>query len=200
MSPTLLSIFEWTAVVLGLAYVFLLAREKAWAWPAGILGSALSMAVLLDAKLYNDVWLYGLYVVLGFYGWYLWTWGKSEQQARPVVQTPLKEALTLGLAGLLGTMVLGYLFSRYTDADIPYVDAFTSSFSVVGTYMQARKHLQNWLLWQVVNTVYIGVYAYKGLYAFAGLSAIYLVLAVDGYRRWKTALASQHQEASVTEA
>ena len=95
--------------------------------------------------------------------------------------------ILLGL-GILGTVTLGTAFDQFTDADIPYWDAFTSSFSVVGTYMQARKHLQNWLLWLVIDAVYIGVYWYKGLNAFALLSIIYLGLAAYGYWKWRNQL------------
>ena len=178
-------------VALSLAYVALLTREVVWAWPAGILSSALSLVVLLDAKLYNDVWLYGLYIVLGGYGWYLWMRGRPGQAPLPVVHTARREGGWLLLLGALGTGVLGYLFHRYTDADIPYWDAFTSSFSVVGTYMQARKHLQNWLLWLVVDAVYVGVYHYKGLDAFALLSLIYLGMAAYGWRQWRRAMQGQ---------
>lgn len=185
MNLDLFTLLEWTAVGLNLAYVILLAREIVWAWPAAILGAALSLIVLFDAKLYNDVWLYVLYVVMGGYGWYVWVYGGEGKAQPPVVHTQLKEGLLLLVLGTLGTLGLGYAFDRWTDADIPYWDAFTSSFSVVGTYLQARKHLENWLLWLVVDAVYVGVYWYKGLSAFAWLSLVYLGLATWGYVAWK---------------
>ncbi len=185
MDISLLTILEWTSVLLNLLYVILLTREIVWAWPAGILGSAIGLFVLFDAKLYNDVWLFVLYVILGIYGWYAWVYGGKNNKQPPIIHTKLREGLVFLTLGALGTAVLGSTFAQLTDADIPYWDAFTSSFSVVGTYMQARKHLQNWLLWIIVDGVYIGVYWYKGLTAFAILSIIYLVLAAYGYWEWR---------------
>lgn len=180
-----MSLLEWIAVAFNLAYVILLAREIVWAWPCGIIGSALVLLVVYDARLYIDSGLYVFYMVLGAYGWYLWVFGDRDRPELPIIRTPRRQALGLLLLGSLGTVVMGYLFGTYTEADIPYWDAFTTSFSLVGTWMQARKHLENWLLWLVVDAVYVGVYAYKGLVAFAILSGVYLLLASYAYWNWR---------------
>jgi nicotinamide mononucleotide transporter len=180
-----MSIVEWISVGFSLAYVVLLSREIIWAWPAGIIGSFLGLLVVFEAKLYLDSGLYLFYVLLGAYGWYLWVFGEKGRPELPIIHTPRREWLVLLGIGLMGTLGFGSFFATYTDADIPFWDAFTTSFSLVGTWMQVRKHLENWLLWLVVDAIYIGVYAYKGLFAFAILSGIYLILATYAYFHWQ---------------
>jgi nicotinamide mononucleotide transporter len=179
-----MSLIEWIAVAFSITYVVLLARENAWAWPAGIIGSLLTLVVVFDARLYLDSGLYVCYVILGAYGWYLWVYGDKDQPVLPIVHSPPRTLGLMLLSAAIGTLGLGYWFGHHTDADLPYWDAFTTTFSLVGTWMQARKHLENWLLWLVVDGVYVGVYAYKGLFAFSLLSGIYLLLASYAYVQW----------------
>lgn len=186
-----MSVIEWVSVGFSLIYVALLTREIVWAWPAGILGSFLGLLVVFEARLYLDSVLYLFYVGFGAYGWYLWVFGEKGQPELPIIHTPKQEWWLLASLGVIGTFGLGFFFAHYTDADIPFWDAFTTSFSLVGTWMQARKHLENWLLWLVVDAVYIGVYAYKGLFAFSILSGVYLVMATYAYFHWLQRYRSQ---------
>ena len=90
--------------------------------------------------------------------------------------------------GAVGTVVIGYLFDTYTDADLAYWDAFTTAYSLVGQYMLAHKKIENWILWIVVDTVASGMYVYKGLYLLALLYFLYLGLATYGYLNWKKSM------------
>ncbi|MEM7511704.1 MAG: nicotinamide riboside transporter PnuC [Bacteroidota bacterium] len=185
MEFSFIKILEIIGLISGVLYVILASRENIWCWPIGILGSIASMIVTWESKLYLDVGLFGYYVLIGFYGWYLWRKGKQVQKTLTISQISVKLLLMLLGLGVLFTIGLGQLFSIYTDASIPYWDAFTTGFSLVATYMQAKKFLENWLLWIVVDAIYVGVYFYKDLDFFAILSIFYTIMAVYGFIHWR---------------
>ena len=184
--------FNWIealAVVFGLIAVYFNTREVVWGWPTGIVGVVLSGILFYEVRLYADLILHGLYVILGFYGWYEWLYGGKNKATLHVTTLSSRALWVLMIAGGIGTVVIGYFFDRYTDADLAYWDALTTSFSLVGQYMLAKKKLENWLLWIAVDAVASGMYVYKGLYLLALLYFLYLGLAAYGYARWKKTLA-----------
>ncbi len=91
---------------------------------------------------------------------------------------------------LTGTALLGTVMHRYTDAALPYPDAFTTMLSVIAQFLMTKKYLENWTLWIIADVVYIGVYLIKSLYWTAGLYAIFLALCVEGYREWNSSPSS----------
>ena len=180
---------ELFALVFGLVAVYFNTREMIWGWPVGIVGVVLSGVILYEARLYSDLILHILYVILGFYGWYEWVYGgEGKKQLDVSTLAPGLILLLIGLGGV-GTAVIGYLFDRYTDADLAYWDAFTTSFSLVGQYMLAKKKIENWILWIVVDAIASGMYLYKDLKFLALLYALYLGLATYGYFNWRKSMA-----------
>ncbi|MFP4088751.1 MAG: nicotinamide riboside transporter PnuC [Cyclobacteriaceae bacterium] len=194
---------ELLALIFGIISVWFNTKEIVWGWPTGIIGTILSGILFWEVKLYSDLVLHVFYVILGFYGWYEWLYGgrrsggrqpggrrsggrrQQELKVSTLSRRRLGILLLLGLLGLLG---FGYFFDNYSDADLPYWDAFTTSFSFVGTYMLARKKLENWLLWIVVDTVAAGIYFYKELYLLALLYFLYLGLAAYGFINWRKSM------------
>ena len=179
---------EFFAVIFGLIAVYLNTREIIWGWPVGIVGVVLSGILFYEVRLYSDLILHVIYVILGFYGWYEWLYGGRGDSALQVTTLTSRTLLLLIALGGIGTVAIGYLFDRYTDADLVYWDAFTTSFSLVGQYMLAKKKLENWILWIVVDAVAAGIYVYKELYLLALLYFLYLGLATYGYYRWRSTL------------
>ena len=175
-------------MLFGLIAVYFNTREMVWGWPIGIVGVVLSAILLYEVRLYADLILHVIYFVLGFYGWYEWVYGGQKGEALRV--TTLSSSMTWALLvlGAVGTGAIGYGFDRYTDADLAYWDAFTTSFSLVGQYMLAKKKLENWWLWIVVDAVASCMYAYKELYLLSLLYFLYLGLAAYGYFQWKKTL------------
>ncbi|MGB3849991.1 MAG: nicotinamide riboside transporter PnuC [Tunicatimonas sp.] len=180
---------EVLAVLFGLVAVYFNTQENVWGWPVGIVGVVLSGILFYEVRLYSDLILHVMYVILGFYGWYEWLYGGQNNAVLRVSTLSPPMILRLLVLGAAGTGVIGYLFDRYTDADLAYWDAFTTSFSLVGQYMLAKKKLENWLLWIGVDAVATGIYFYKELYLLSLLYFVYLGLAAYGYRRWKKTLA-----------
>ncbi len=177
---------EAVSVLLGIVYLVLAIRESLWCWPAAFLSSVLTMAVVFDARLYSEVALNAYYAAMAAFGWYQWRYGGRRQGAAelPIAVWPLKmHAVAIGGSLALAAVVGSYM-SRHTQAAFPYLDAFVTVASVVTTYMVARKILENWLYWLVVDSLALYLYWQRELYLYAGLFALYLVLVVLGLVRW----------------
>ncbi len=182
MALTLASGLEILAVLLGLAYLILMIQQNIGCWLFGILSSLISIYLFIGAKLYSEAILYSYYVLIGFYGWYVWS--KPRGQNLPV-QTwdGLRHFLTLCL-GLAGSWGLGYFFDQYSDADYPYADAGSTVFSFIASYMEAHKVLSGWIFWILINAFSVGLYSMKSLYIYAGLMVIYTLMSFMGYASW----------------
>ncbi|WP_167851928.1 nicotinamide riboside transporter PnuC [Hymenobacter elongatus] len=175
---------EWVAVLTGFACVWLAARESLWNFPVAIVSCGLYIVVYYRAQLYADCLLQGFFIAMGFYGWYAWRYGGAKSTALVVTRTRLWEwaAVAGGVAAF--TAAFGYYLQTYTDASLPHWDSFTTAGSLAAQYLLTRKRLENWLLWIVVDLIYVPILWYKQLYPTSGLYAAYLILAVYGYVVW----------------
>lgn len=173
---------QWLAFVFNVLYVILAAREQIWCWFFGFIGVSLLLVIYLEARLYSDALLQVFYQGMAVYGWITWS-ARKEKKTIPIVRLKAKEHVYLILAGIAGTFLLGFIFSNL-QAAIPYVDAFTSAFAVVATFLVARKILENWIYWIVIDTVCIIVYISRDLPLIALLFGIYVILGVNGLLQW----------------
>ena len=184
---------EFISAILQLVCVYLTTRQNIWAWPTGLAGIIFAMVVYRDSGLPLDFVLYGIFAVLNIYGWYEWLYGGASANSLKVTKThkPLLGWL-LGVAAV-GTIVLGTaLYSSYEPYHIlSFGDAFTTCFSIVAQFLLAKKKIENWLIWIVVNVLAIQIYFIKGLYFFTALYVIFLFLASMGYFQWKKDMNSQ---------
>ena len=176
---------EILAVVFGIASVYLSTREHIWSWPTALVNVSLYFVVFLEAKLYADMGLQVVYFALSLYGWYEWLYGGEHRTELHVSRVTRPLAVRLALIGVASAVIIGTLLARFTDAAIPYLDSATTSTSLVAQWMMTRKILENWAVWVAVDVVYIGMFLFKELYLTAGLYAVFLVLAVMGFRQWK---------------
>lgn len=183
--------YEIGGVAFGILSVWLIARQRVLGWPTGIVNVSLFIVVFHQARLYADMGLQVVYVVLCTYGWYAWVRGGPGHGALVVRRASSILLAGLGVAGLGGAALLGTVLHYHTDASLPFVDAATASFSLVAQVLQARKYLENWVVWIVVDIVYVGMYLYKALFLTAGLYAVFLGLAVVGLRAWRRSVAIQ---------
>lgn len=179
---------ELFALIFGVLSVWFNTKEIVWGWPTGIVGTVLSGILFFESRLYSDLVLHIFYVILGFYGWYEWLYGGRNKQELKVSTLSRTRLLFLMVLGIIGMGGFGYFFDNYTDADLAYWDAFTTSFSFVGTYMLARKKIENWLLWIVVDAVAAGIYLYKELFLLSLLYFLYLGLATYGFINWRKSM------------
>ncbi|HLY58406.1 MAG TPA: nicotinamide riboside transporter PnuC [Stellaceae bacterium] len=195
MSP-----LEIVAVVVSFLAIWLTMRRHVLCWPVGLLSVILYAKIFFDAQLYSDTLLQGCFAVSILYGWIVWQRNKIES-GEVVVADPSAAALGCGLiCGAAGSLLLGFLMGRYTNAALPWLDAMLSSFSLVGQWWTARRYIANWWLWIAVDTVYVGMFLFKALYLTAGLYAAFTVLAVLGLRAWHGAAARHRQTAAAAPA
>jgi nicotinamide mononucleotide transporter len=182
-----MSIWEIIGTILGVIGVGLMIRQNIWGWPVGLAQVAVYAWVFYGAKLYSDVILQGFFFVIQGYGWAHWL---RNQHTAAHSDLPVTR---LGLAAVVGWIALGAVVTagwgtymdRTTDAALPHWDAFILVFSLIAQWLQARKKLENWAGWLVVNTVAIGVYWVKDLRLTAGLYVVFWLMAVWGWREWR---------------
>ena len=182
---------EVAAAAFGIASVFLSARQNVWNWPLGIVNVALYIIVFYEAKLYADMGLQAVYVVLAAYGWWHWLHGGANRGTLPVSRVPTREIILLGIAFLVGTGALSTLLARTTDASLPLADSALTAASLVAQYMMTRKYVECWLVWIVADVAYVALFIYKGLLPTAGLYLVFTILAVVGWRQWRASLREQ---------
>lgn len=194
---------ELIATLLALAYVILALKQSLWCWPAALLSTILFTQVMWQSALLSDAILQLYYAGMAIYGWWRWQQIKHSAQASANASTnqqaPVYEwswqrhtkliALTAGVG-----LVLGYVMSGYTQADFAYLDAQTTAFSVMATWLVTRKLVSNWLYWVVIDAVSIFVYAQKHLYFLTGLFMLYTIIAIVGYFAWRHHFLQQQQQ------
>ena len=193
--------FDWfgletVAVLLGIAYLLFAMRENSLCWYCAFISTGIYIWIFGDVSLYMESALNAYYMVMAVYGWYQWQRGGTGAKGIKLGSWGIMQhAAAIGLVLVLSA-VSGYLLSQNTDARMPYIDSFTTWGSVITTYMVARKVLENWLYWIVIDGVSIFLYIDRGLYQTVGLYSLYLILAVVGYIAWRKAYLQQNASSS----
>lgn len=179
---------EWAAVVLALGYLLLAVRQNAWCWACAIASSAIFLVLFVQAGLVMQVALQVFYIGMGVYGWIAWRRGGESGAGLPVSRWSVRRH-TLAIAVLcVATLVNGWLMAQTQGGLVPYVDAFVAWVSVLATWLVARKVLENWLYWIVVDSVAVVLFWSQGLHATAVLFVVYVLIAVRGYFAWRADL------------
>ena len=180
-----LEIAGMVTTVLG---IWLTTRRLLICWPVVLAADFIYLVVFFRARLFSDALLQIFFVAFTLYGW--WHWWRGVQQDGEVRVEPLGLKGWLGglVAGAAGSVLLGWLMTKI-GAALPHLDAALTSYSLVASWWQARKHIANWWLWIVVDLIYIGEYVYKGLVPTAALYAGLVALAALGLRDWRRAVA-----------
>jgi nicotinamide mononucleotide transporter len=197
-----MSAWEIAGTLLGVLGVWLMIRQNIWGWPVGLVQVSVYAWVFYGARLYSDVILQGFFFVIQAYGWWHWLRGngaratpsaamaRSEVAAPPAPALPVTRlrAAQLGAwfaVGVAASAGWGEIMRRTTDAALPHWDAFILVFSLIAQWLQARKKLECWAGWIIVNTVAIGVYWTKDLHLTAGLYGLFWLMAAWGWREWR---------------
>lgn len=191
-----MSWIEIAGFVFGVIGVVLTLVENVWCFPVGIANVILSLLLFFQQRLYADALQQVVYIILLSYGWIAWVTGDAGHRKLIITTSGISLLGLCASACLLCTVLLGSLLSAYTDASFPWLDSFATSLSFVAQWMIARKKIENWLIWILVNFLYIGIYIYKHLPLYACLFFIYLVLAISGYITWRKNMSIKTENAA----
>lgn len=181
---------EFVGVITGLLYLFFSIRQIIWVWPLGIITSAFYIVVFFDSGFFADMSMQVYYLAISFYGWYFWKYGKAKHNTEelPVSKISNRTALGSVVVFIILFVLIGLVLDYYTSSVVPWWDSGTTAASIVATWMLARKILEHWLVWIVVDAVSMGLYWHKGLYPTVFLFLVYTLLAVVGYIQWRKSM------------
>lgn len=183
---------EVTAFALALAMVLLNIRVNPWAWPFAMASSLLYGWLFWHHRLYGDAALQVFFIVIAGWGWWQWLRGTAaDGQALQVRRLSTRQRASIVVSIAIAWPLLGAYLDRATDTDVPWWDAFPTAASVVGQWLLGRKWIETWAVWIVVNTVSVGLFAYKDLWLTALLYTGFIGLSVLGWRAWAQRL-KQH--------
>jgi nicotinamide mononucleotide transporter len=183
-----LNYLEVIGALLGIIYVILATKQSIWCWYAGTINVLIYIFVFIEARLYGDMALQIFYLGMSIYGWYLWKYPKQENRRElEITRISKRTLINVVVITVISAWGFGYILT-FTDTDVPRWDGVVTALGLIGTWMTARKYLENWLVWIVANTLCIGIYFYKELYPTVGFYAIITILAVAGYYKWKKEL------------
>ena len=183
---------EMLAFVLSLAMVVCNIRVNMAGWPLAIAASLLYFMLFWDSRLYGEAALQIVFAVVAGWGWWQWLRGRAaDGSALRVRHLSGRARLALLAAVLLAWPLLGAFLRRATDTDVPWWDALPTAGSLAGQWLLARKYVDNWPVWVVVNAVSVGLFAWKGLWLTAVLYALFLVMALWGWRAWQRLAAAR---------
>lgn len=186
MNPRIFEVVEILGVIFSILYLYFSIRQKIILWPMGIISALLYMVVFYHSRFYADMGLNGYYFIISIYGWRLWARGNSGKgDELPVTRIGWPLAAILFVITALFFLLIGFILLRFTDSPIPYWDAFTTAVSITATWMLARKILEHWILWIIVDAVSMGLYLYRGLYPTLLLFGVYTTMAVIGFIQWR---------------
>lgn len=175
----------------GLIYLFFSIRQLVWLWPLGIISSLFYTYIFFTAKFYADMGLQVYYFFISFYGWYNWIYGKTGDSGLPVKKASYVLLIILIILTFIITFIIAGVLTNYTDSPLPFWDALTTAGGIVATWMLARKIIEHWLFWIIIDAISMGLYIYKGLYPTSILFFVYFTMAAIGYINWKKDLKTE---------
>ncbi len=154
------------------------------AWPASLVAILINGYLYYSTGLYADMTKETIYLALTLYGWYEWLRGGKNHQPMPIGHITWREIIWLVVIFFVGTVVAFELLLHFTSSKVPLWDASTTVLSLIAEWMVCRKYIENWILWGVVDALYIGLYFHKGLPAHGLEMSAYVIVAVIGYCWW----------------
>ncbi len=176
---------EVVAALFGAIAVYLSTRQNIWSWPTAIVNVGLYTIVFYQSRLYAEMGLQVVYLVLSIYGWYNWLHGGAQRTVLHVSRAALRTLALLAVIIAAGSFTLGNTLATRTNAVLPYLDSTLAVTSLAAQWLMTRKVLENWILWIAVDVVYVPMFVSRGLITTAILYAVFLVLAMLGFISWR---------------
>lgn len=187
-----MSHLEIAAFILNVLGVWLTSKQYRMCWLINIIAVILYMALFYQVHLFADAALQGVFVIMQIYGWY--SWSKASADRTLLAGYMHKPMMVKSIAvGAAGGLFLGLLFSVYTKASLPWLDSMLASFSLVASYWAAKKYIESWAMWCILDAIYVLMYLYKSLNLTAFLYFLFILLALNGWRMWKQQWKAEQQ-------
>lgn len=178
-----------TATIVGLVYIWLEYKASIYLWIVGIIMPLIDIFLYYEAGLYADFGMAIYYALAATYGYVVWKFGKRNNQGTkeelPITHFKQSQILPAILAFLVIWLIIYEILVLFTNSDVPITDSFTNALSFIGLWALARKYLEQWIIWIIVDIVLSALYIYKGIPFKAGLYALYVIIAIAGYHKWK---------------
>lgn len=179
--------FEIVAAALAITYLILAMQQNILCWAAWIISSIMYLFVMFSAGLYMESGLQIFYIVMGIYGWIQWN-NRSSNNNLTVSTWPIINHIYILLILIVLVTFSGLILSNLTEAVSPYIDAFTTWGAIIATYMVAKKILENWYYWFIVDFVSVFLFLSRELYTTALLFSIYIILVIFGFIAWRKSM------------
>jgi len=186
---------ESTAVVFAILYLMLAIRENIWCWLCAGISTAIYVYLYFSAKLYMESVLNVFYFAMAIYGWLVWRSGNAGDGTIAVTTWAVKVHAAAGAVIAVMVIASGFLLDRYTDAAFPYIDSATTFAAIWATFLVARKVLENWWYWLVIDVVSIFIYWTRGLELTSALFVLYVLMIPFGLASWTRSLREQREAA-----
>ncbi|RYD58457.1 MAG: nicotinamide riboside transporter PnuC [Sphingobacteriales bacterium] len=177
-------LIEWIAVLFGVAQVLLAKNNNVLLYPAGIISTALSIYILARVELYAESVLNAYYLVMSIYGWLHWLYGRKNEDL-PITKASKHDWITTGVIVAVSWIILYLALQRYTNSDVPAMDAWVSATAWAGMWLLAKRKLENWILLNISNLFAIPLQLYKGIPLYGILTLVLFIVAIFGYFKWK---------------
>ena len=177
------STLEVIAVIAAILYLLLAIRQHIACWIFALLSTAIYIYLFAEARLYMEAVLNGFYFAMAVYGWVSWRHGGDNDL--PVTSLGVRFHAMAITCIVFVAMANGWLLQHFTDAVFPYVDSLTTWAAIFATWLVARKLLENWWYWLVIDVVSIAIYWSRGLELTAILFVLYVIMIPFGYLSWR---------------
>jgi nicotinamide mononucleotide transporter len=186
-----LSYIEAFGTLFGLICVWLGARENIWNWPVGLLNIIAFFIIFYQVRLYSDMFLQIYFFCIGIYGWIKWT--RHRQQDKPVAILSQKRRWTLVFIIIAASIALGFVVKNIhhiapkifpVPAAFPFIDSFIAVCSIVANVLLAKRILENWVLWVLIDFICVFVYAIKNVRFISLEYGILLIISAYGLWQW----------------
>ena len=177
--------WEVFAALLGIAYVILATKESQWCWPLAFISTLIYTILFWQGQLPMQALLNFYYMGMAIYGYLLWRQHGQAEDNLAITRWAASTQLLFLIIGIVLTLVTAHYLEAINASQSPYLDAGVTVFSVLNTFLMARKILQNWLYWIIIDAAAIVLYFQTGYYATIVMYSVYLFLAVIGYISWR---------------
>lgn len=178
-------ILQCVGTALGLLYLWLEYKANIWLWVVGAIMPVVHGILYLNSGIYADAAMQLYYVLAGVYGLVVWKRRPKKSDDGHIRHTPMKWIVPLVAVYAVLHVAFYFFLAECTDSRVPLFDSMSTALSIVAMWMLSRKLVEQWLVWLVVDMISVGLYIYKGIPITAGLYALYCILAVAGYVRWR---------------